>query len=93
MSVNITDDQIDEAIEVIRELKSDTYLLACKYYCYDYRIMLFYNSDEFIILDQYLGKRDEARDILVDFIDYYQVETSDIDLIEGHLTKLNNILQ
>lgn len=86
--------QVDSAITVIDELKSVVYQLSCKYYCYDYRIMIFYNTDSYSILDRMLSGTsiDEVRSIIIDFIDYYQVEDDDVKTVRDILGRLTDII-
>lgn len=72
-------ENIDQIIAVIDELKTQIYSLACEYSCYDYRVILFYNSNSYTILEKLLSqcelqKIDETID---DFISYYDVDPDD----------------
>jgi hypothetical protein len=89
------EEKIETIIAVIDELKSKIYELACKYYCYDYRVIVFYNSNSYLILDKLmtpdeLPKIDELID---DFVSYYDVEPEDYEETMILYKKLLNTLQ
>lgn len=89
-----TDEQINNAVEIIDELKSEVYLLACDYSCYDYRIILFYNMDSYTILERVIddANNTELSETFDDFIDYYSITDDDVKLIKDLFGRLSTCL-
>ncbi len=91
-----TDDEIDKMFDIVGDIQSEIYSLACMYSCYDYKIIYFYSAPSDTILAHIVGNKDrelgELIEKLVEFIDYYKVCPDDMREVYSHVERLCDAL-